>query len=40
MRYGEDSEVNDTDIDHPMHLHGHFFYVVSRNGEKGDGFPD
>lgn len=26
--------VHDTDVDHPMHLHGHFFYILSRNGEQ------
>ncbi|MDQ0255612.1 FtsP/CotA-like multicopper oxidase with cupredoxin domain [Evansella vedderi] len=31
--------VNDTDVDHPMHLHGHFFYVISRNGEHVTGSP-
>lgn len=31
--------VNDTDVDHPMHLHGHFFTVISRNGEPVSGSP-
>ncbi|ADU31311.1 multicopper oxidase type 2 [Evansella cellulosilytica DSM 2522] len=31
--------VNNTDVDHPMHLHGHFFYVVARNGEAISGSP-
>ncbi|MDQ0339058.1 FtsP/CotA-like multicopper oxidase with cupredoxin domain [Caldalkalibacillus uzonensis] len=31
--------VNKTDVDHPMHLHGHFFYVTSRNGELVSGSP-
>ncbi|EGL84019.1 multicopper oxidase type 3 [Caldalkalibacillus thermarum TA2.A1] len=31
--------VNETDVDHPMHLHGHFFYVTSRNGEPLSGSP-
>lgn len=26
--------VNETDFDHPMHLHGHFFRVVAINGRK------
>lgn len=25
--------------DHPMHLHGHFFQVLSKNGEKLEGSP-
>ena len=25
--------LNHTDFEHPMHLHGHFFKVVARNGE-------
>lgn len=25
--------INDTDFDHPMHLHGHFFRVLSLNGK-------
>jgi FtsP/CotA-like multicopper oxidase with cupredoxin domain len=25
--------INDTDFDHPMHLHGHFFRVLSINGK-------
>lgn len=24
--------VNKTDVDHPMHLHGHFFEVIAKNG--------
>jgi FtsP/CotA-like multicopper oxidase with cupredoxin domain len=31
--------VNDTDEYHPMHLHGHVFDVVSRNGEPLSGSP-
>lgn len=30
---------NETDVDHPMHLHGQFFYVISRNGESVQGSP-
>lgn len=26
--------VNDTMMHHPMHLHGHFFRVINKNGEK------
>jgi FtsP/CotA-like multicopper oxidase with cupredoxin domain len=26
--------VNETDFAHPMHLHGHFFRVIARNGQK------
>ncbi|WP_209121355.1 multicopper oxidase family protein [Alkalihalobacillus sp. BA299] len=25
--------TNETEVDHPMHLHGEFFYVQSKNGE-------
>lgn len=28
-----------TDSDHPMHLHGHFFQVLSKNGEPLEGAP-
>ncbi|WP_409254067.1 multicopper oxidase domain-containing protein [Bacillus sp. SCS-153A] len=28
--------TNDSMLDHPMHLHGHHFQVVSKNGEKLD----
>ncbi|MFC5711888.1 multicopper oxidase family protein [Thalassorhabdus alkalitolerans] len=31
--------ANETEVDHPMHLHGHFFQVISRNGEKVSGSP-
>jgi FtsP/CotA-like multicopper oxidase with cupredoxin domain len=31
--------VNDTVFDHPIHLHGHTFRVISRNGEKVAGQP-
>ena len=31
--------TNETDVDHPMHLHGEFFYVLSRNGEPIKGSP-
>lgn len=31
--------TNQTEADHPMHLHGQFFYVVSRNGEALKGSP-
>jgi len=30
---------NDTDVDHPMHLHGEFFNVISKNGEPIQGSP-
>jgi FtsP/CotA-like multicopper oxidase with cupredoxin domain len=30
---------NETDADHPMHLHGHFFNVISRNGQPITGSP-
>ncbi|MNO63760.1 Copper resistance protein A precursor [compost metagenome] len=26
--------VNDGEVDHPMHVHGHFFRVLEKNGEK------
>lgn len=29
----------DTEVDHPMHLHGEFFYVLSRNGDPVKGSP-
>ncbi|WP_216830698.1 multicopper oxidase family protein [Alkalihalobacterium elongatum] len=25
--------INDTEVDHPMHMHGEFFYVLSKNGQ-------
>jgi FtsP/CotA-like multicopper oxidase with cupredoxin domain len=31
--------VNDTDEFHPMHLHGHIFSVLSKNGEPIQGSP-
>jgi FtsP/CotA-like multicopper oxidase with cupredoxin domain len=31
--------VNETNSEHPMHLHGQFFYVLSRNGEPMKGSP-
>ena len=31
--------TNETDVDHPMHLHGEFFNVVSKNGEPIKGSP-
>jgi FtsP/CotA-like multicopper oxidase with cupredoxin domain len=31
--------VNDTDTDHPMHLHGEFFNVISKNGNPIEGSP-
>ncbi|WP_017726125.1 multicopper oxidase family protein [Halalkalibacterium ligniniphilum] len=31
--------VNDTGVDHPMHLHGEFFNVVSKNGNPIAGSP-
>jgi FtsP/CotA-like multicopper oxidase with cupredoxin domain len=31
--------TNETDVDHPIHLHGHFFTVISRNGEPVSGSP-
>lgn len=31
--------VNDTDEYHPMHLHGHVFRVLARNGEPVSGSP-
>jgi FtsP/CotA-like multicopper oxidase with cupredoxin domain len=31
--------VNETNSEHPMHLHGQFFYVLSRNGEPLKGSP-
>ena len=31
--------TNETDVDHPMHLHGEFFYVLSRNGTPITGSP-
>jgi len=30
---------NDTDVVHPMHLHGEFFNVISKNGEPIQGSP-
>jgi FtsP/CotA-like multicopper oxidase with cupredoxin domain len=30
---------NDTDVDHPMHLHGEFFNVISKNGNPIKGSP-
>jgi FtsP/CotA-like multicopper oxidase with cupredoxin domain len=30
---------NSTDVDHPMHLHGHFFQVLSKNGKPLEGSP-
>ncbi|WP_202081714.1 multicopper oxidase family protein [Caldalkalibacillus salinus] len=30
---------NQTAKEHPMHLHGHFFYVVSKNGQSLSGSP-
>jgi FtsP/CotA-like multicopper oxidase with cupredoxin domain len=31
--------ANETNSEHPMHLHGQFFYVLSRNGEPIQGSP-
>jgi FtsP/CotA-like multicopper oxidase with cupredoxin domain len=31
--------INDTDEYHPIHLHGHFFSVLSRNGKPLSGSP-
>ncbi|WP_235001531.1 multicopper oxidase family protein [Halobacillus sp. Marseille-P3879] len=31
--------TNETDVDHPMHLHGSFFKVMAKNGEKVSGSP-
>ncbi|GAE32748.1 multicopper oxidase family protein [Halalkalibacter hemicellulosilyticus] len=31
--------VNDTDVDHPMHLHGEFFNVISKDGIPISGSP-
>ncbi|MFC0560146.1 multicopper oxidase family protein [Halalkalibacter alkalisediminis] len=31
--------VNDTDVDHPMHLHGEFFNVISKDGTPISGSP-
>jgi FtsP/CotA-like multicopper oxidase with cupredoxin domain len=31
--------VNDTDVDHPMHLHGEFFNVISKEGVPISGSP-
>ncbi|TES45766.1 multicopper oxidase family protein [Halalkalibacterium halodurans] len=31
--------VNDTEFDHPMHLHGEFFNVISKDGEPIQGSP-
>lgn len=28
---------NKSDVDHPMHLHGHFFQILSRNGKPYEG---
>jgi FtsP/CotA-like multicopper oxidase with cupredoxin domain len=30
---------NKTNVDHPMHLHGQFFYVLTKNGEPVKGSP-
>ncbi|MBO8170431.1 MAG: multicopper oxidase family protein [Bacillaceae bacterium] len=32
-------QSSDPMFDHPMHLHGHFFQVLSKNGEELDGDP-
>jgi FtsP/CotA-like multicopper oxidase with cupredoxin domain len=31
--------TNDTEVDHPMHLHGQFFQVISKNGIPISGSP-
>lgn len=31
--------VNDTDVDHPMHMHGEFFNVISKDGNPIQGSP-
>ncbi|MDY7222634.1 multicopper oxidase family protein [Halalkalibacterium halodurans] len=31
--------INDTDFDHPMHLHGDFFHVISKGGKAIQGSP-
>lgn len=31
--------VNKSEAEHPMHLHGHFFQVLSRNGQPVSGTP-
>ncbi|MFZ5986446.1 MAG: multicopper oxidase family protein [Bacillota bacterium] len=31
--------ANKSSVDHPMHLHGHFFQILSRNGEPVTGAP-
>ncbi|SDZ35785.1 Multicopper oxidase with three cupredoxin domains (includes cell division protein FtsP and spore coat protein CotA) [Evansella caseinilytica] len=31
--------VNETEVDHPMHLHGEFFYVISKDGIPIQGSP-
>lgn len=31
--------INKSDVEHPMHLHGHFFQVLSRNGQPVTGAP-
>jgi FtsP/CotA-like multicopper oxidase with cupredoxin domain len=31
--------INDTDESHPMHLHGHFFTILSKNGKRLTGSP-
>src|SRR5207302_563557 len=31
--------VNETDFSHPMHVHGHVFSVLSRNGRRITGSP-
>ncbi|ADC52094.1 multi-copper oxidase protein family (plasmid) [Alkalihalophilus pseudofirmus OF4] len=31
--------VNDTEVDHPMHLHGEFFNVISKDGNPIQGSP-
>jgi FtsP/CotA-like multicopper oxidase with cupredoxin domain len=31
--------INDTDEYHPMHLHGHYFSVISKNGQPLTGSP-
>ena len=30
---------NKSEVDHPMHLHGHFFQILSRNGKAVTGAP-
>ncbi|HYE84478.1 MAG TPA: multicopper oxidase family protein [Clostridia bacterium] len=29
--------VNNSKVDHPMHMHGHFFQILSRNGQPSKG---